>query len=294
METNEFLLSLKGLIARRGRPSTIYSDNGSTFIGAAAWMKQVTNDERLNDYLARHQIAWKFNLSRAPWWGGQFERMVGLVKVAMRKTIGNAYLTFNELKEVLLDVEIALNGRPLSYVEEDAQLPVLTPNSMLYTQPNILPEREPYHEEDQQLRQRAKYLRKCKDAMWNRWTREYLRGLRERHALKHKDVSCGVKKGDVCIIKDENKDRNKWKLGIVEELITGRDGVVRAVKLRAGRNHLERAVQQLYPLELSFDRSQEAERPPLNAEATVFRPRRDAAVAARLRVQEIAERDQDD
>ena len=296
METNEFLLSLKGLIARRGRPSTIYSDNGSTFIGAAAWMKQVTNDERLNDYLARHQIAWKFNLSRAPWWGGQFERMVGLVKVAMRKTIGNAYLTFDELKEVLLDVEIALNGRPLSYVEEDAQLPVLTPNSMLYTQPNILPEREPYHEEDQQLRQRAKYLRKCKDAMWNRWTREYLRGLRERHALKHKDVPCGVKKGDVCIIKDENKDRNKWKLGIVEELITGCDGVVRAVKLRAGRNHLERAVQQLYPLELSCDRSQlqEAERPPLNGEATVFRPRRDAAVAARLRVQEIAECDQDD
>ena len=136
-----------------------------------------------------------------------------------------------------------MNGRPLSYVEEDAQLPVLTPNSMLYTQPNILPERQPYHEEDQQLRRQAKYLRKCKDEMWNRWTREYLRGLRERHTLKHKDVPCGVKKGDVCIIKDENKDRNKWKLGIVEELITGRDGVVRAVKLRAGRNHLERAVQ---------------------------------------------------
>ena len=49
METNKFLLSLKGLIAKRGRPSTIYSDNDSTFIGAAAWMKQVTNDDRLND-----------------------------------------------------------------------------------------------------------------------------------------------------------------------------------------------------------------------------------------------------
>lgn len=181
--------------------------------------------------------------------------MVGLVKVAMSKTIGNAYLTFDELKEVLLDVEIALNGRPLSYVEDDAQLAVLTPNSMLYTQPNVLPEREPYHEEDPQLRRRAKYLRKCKDAMWNRWTREYLRGLRERHNLAHKDSPCGVEKGDVCIIKDDNKDRNKWKLGIVEELIPGRDGIVRAVKLRAGRNYLERAVQQLHPLELSCDSS---------------------------------------
>ena len=111
LEASEFLVSLKGLIARRGRPRTIYSDNGSTFIGAAAWIKQVQNDEKLNDFLARHQITWKFNLSRAPWWGGQFERMIGLVKTTMRKTIGNAYLTFDELKEVFLDVEIALTSK---------------------------------------------------------------------------------------------------------------------------------------------------------------------------------------
>ncbi|KAL9957559.1 hypothetical protein ACROYT_G039201, partial [Oculina patagonica] len=294
LETSEFLLSLKGLVARRGRPSTIYSDNGSTFIGAAAWIKQVQNDEKLNDYLASHQITWKFNLSRAPWWGGQFERMVGLVKTAMRKTIGNAYLTFDELKEVFLDVEVSLNGRPLSYVEDDAQFPVLTPNSMLFCQPNILPEREAHHGESPELRRRAKYLGKCKDVMWNRWTKEYLRGLRERHTVIRKDSPCGVERGDVCIIKDDNKDRNKWKLGIVEELIVGRDGVVRAVKLRAGKSYLERAVQQLYPLELSCDRSQEVPRPPLNPEACVFRPRRDAAVAARLRVADIAEREQND
>ena len=43
----------------------------------------------------------------------------------MRKTIGNASLAFNDLREVILDVEVALNGRPLSYVEEDLQLPIL-------------------------------------------------------------------------------------------------------------------------------------------------------------------------
>ena len=220
--------------------------------------------------------------------------MIGLVKTAVRKTIGNACLSFEELKKVFLDVEIALNGRPLSYVEDDAQLPVLTPNSMLFSQPNSLPEREVHYEENLQLRRRAKYLRKCKDAIGNRWTKEYLRGLRERHAVKHKDSSCGVEKGDVCVIKDDNKDRNKWKLGIVEELIAGRDGVVRAVKLRAGKSHLERAVQQLYPLELSCDKPREVPKPPLNPEVRAFRQKRDAAAAARLLVQNIAERDQDD
>ena len=49
----------------------------------------------------------------------------------------------------------------------------------------------------------------------------------------------------------------------------GRNGVVRAVKLRAGKSYLERAVQQLYPLELSCDKSTEAAKPPLNPEAPV-------------------------
>ena len=155
-QTNEFLLSQKGLIARRARPSTIYSDNGSTFTGAVSWITQVQNDEKLNDFLARHQITWKFNLSRAPWWRGQFERMIELVKTALRTTIGNAYLTFDELKEVFLDLEIAMNGRPLSYVADDAQLSVLTPNSKLFIQPNILPEREVHYEENPQLRRRSR------------------------------------------------------------------------------------------------------------------------------------------
>ena len=97
----------------------------------------------------------------------------------------------------------------------------------------------------------------------------------------------------MCIIKDDNKDRNKRKLGIVEELIPGRNGIVRAVRLRVGRNYLERAVQQLYPLELSCDRSREALRPLLNPEASVFIPRRDAAMAAGNPVQEIAQHEQD-
>ena len=83
-----FLGSLKRLIARRGRPSQIYSDNGRTFIGAARWLKQIRADERIQCYLADEEIHWKFNLRPAPWWGGQFERLIGLFKQSFYKTIG--------------------------------------------------------------------------------------------------------------------------------------------------------------------------------------------------------------
>ena len=84
-------------------------------------------------------------------------------------------------------------------------------------------------------------------------------------------------KGDVVIIKGKEKNRGLWKLGIVEELITGRDRVVREAKLRAGRSCLERPIQHLYPMEVSCDRTTAMPRVTLSAEAPVFRPSRDAA-----------------
>ena len=290
LETDEFLKSFKAFIARRGRPRLVYSDNGGTFVGAASWLRKVMNDEKMNGYLTRQEIEWRFNLSRAPWWGGQFERLVGLVKSAMYKVIGGGNLSWKELQDVILDVEVALNNRPLDYVEDDVQQPTLTPNSMLFGQPNTIPQLEPHNIEDTDLRKRAKYLRKCKDAVWRRWTKEYLRALRERHNLKHGTKLVTPKIGDVAIIKNDERNRGKWQLGVIVQLLTGKDGIVRGAKLRAGKGILERAVQQFYPLELSCNC--EKPKPALRAQAPEFQPRRTAAAVARLRIQDEAEEDE--
>ena len=255
-------------------------------------------DERLNDYLADLSIKWQFNLSRAPWWGGQFERLIGLFKNAFYKTVGNRTLRWTELEEVVIDVvvidvEVSLNNRPLSYVEDDVQLPLLTPNSMLTINPNHLPELKAYHVDEADLRKRAKHVKKCKEAVWNRWTREYIRSLREQHRRAGGEQTPYPSVGDVVIIKSEKKNRNTWKLGIVTELIKGRDGITRAAKLRVGTGNLERALQHLCPLELSCDWQQP---PQLDANAPTFqpRPKRDAAAAAEVRIQQTAEEEDND
>ena len=154
------------------------------------------------------------------------ERIIGLVKTALNKTIGCGMLTWTELCEVVLDVEIALNNRPLCYVEDDIQLPVLTPNSLLFPRLNQQPELKPHHLRESDQHRRAKYLRRCKQGLWTRWTTEYLRRLRERHWMKHKGQTTPLAKGEVVIIKDEERNRNKWTIGFVEDLIPGRDGIV--------------------------------------------------------------------
>jgi wobble nucleotide-excising tRNase len=62
-------MCFKKFIARRGRPELVYSDNGTAFEAAAMWLQVVRKDKKFNDNLAELEIEWRFNLSRAPWWG---------------------------------------------------------------------------------------------------------------------------------------------------------------------------------------------------------------------------------
>ena len=106
LTTNEFIKCFKRLIARRGRPKTVYSDNAKTFQAAAKWLKLVIKTEEFNEFLTKENIKWKFNLPRAPWWGGHFERLSGLNKQSLFKSLGKTSLSWNELESVLLDVEV--------------------------------------------------------------------------------------------------------------------------------------------------------------------------------------------
>ena len=183
--------------------------------------------------------------------GGQFERLIGLFKRCFYKSIGK--LTFEELSDVILDIEVVLNSRPLSYVEDDVEQAVLPLAKMLQINPVLLPELESHHVDDKDLRKRAKFLGRCKDLMWRRWHREYIRSLRERHRQEKGENASQPRCGDAVIIESEEKNRNSWKMGIVEELICGRDGIVRGAKIRTPNGNLERAVQHLYPIEVSCD-----------------------------------------
>ena len=47
-----------------------------------------------------------------------------------------------------------------------------------------------------------------------------------------KTTPTDVKKGEVVLVQDENTKRGQWKLGLIEERITGKDDQVRGVLVR--------------------------------------------------------------
>ena len=168
---------------------------------------------------------------------------------------------------------------------------------MMFGLPNQIPEGDVIDTDDVDLVKRARYLKRCKDQLWTRWRNEYLRGLRDQHDLNSSTKGNKLSVGDVVLIKGDERNRAKWKIGIVEKKIIGKDGVLRGAILRAGRDKLERAIQHLYPLELRCDTPRRDETPEataktLNPDAAIYRPKRNAAKIADLRIADQHENDE--
>ena len=98
--------------------------------------------------------------------------------------------------------------------------------------------------------------------------------------------------GEVVIIKGPERNRNHWTIGNVDSLIIEKDGVTRAAKIQTGRSTLERAIQQLYPLELRCDsKSQDQIKVIDEIKSKRKQKPRNTAAIARIRMQDQAQDD---
>lgn len=153
-----------------------------------------------------------------------------MFKTTFYKVIGNAKLSY---------VEVAVNGRPLWYVEDDVAFPTLTPSAFLFQAPNVLPEL-PAHLHHVTPRKRARFLLRVKEVLWSRWTREYLNALRERHRLHLKPDQHYPALGEILLIKGDSSNRGKWLVGKVTRLVVGKDGDTRGATLQTANGQIER------------------------------------------------------
>ena len=86
MSVDDIILTFQRFAARRGVPSAVYCDNFMTFECA---------ERLLQRHIGRLAPEFQYPASLAPWWGGQFGRMVRSVKDALRKSLGQRYLRPN-------------------------------------------------------------------------------------------------------------------------------------------------------------------------------------------------------
>ena len=82
---------------------------------------KVFTSQENQSFCAEQGITWKFNLNGAPWWGGFWERLVGMVKSCLKKSTESErlQLSFTEMLTILSEIENVLNNHPLCFVYDD-------------------------------------------------------------------------------------------------------------------------------------------------------------------------------
>ena len=323
--THQFLLGFRRFIARHGKPDQIISDNAAHFKLASDTIRkvwgQILTEEDTVSYIADENIKWTFTVELAPWMGGFYVTLVGIVKRSLRKAIGKVCLSSEQLLTILKEAEAVINSRPLVYVGDDINSSMtLTPAHFLTLNPKIgLPATTRDETDDVDYNPDISSTEKLL-ATWKKglkhlssflkiWRDDYLLSLRERHQTKLKQTRVGsqfsARIGDVVLIKEDNLPRGSWRLGRIEELIKSRDGLIRSAKVLLSSNKMVgRPLSLLFPVECqatgTTDHQKQQDEPTDtgshafegltqqtdNEKPVVKRPQRPAASMAREKIKE--------
>lgn len=249
-----FIAALRRFTAKRGIPEHIHSDNGTNFVGAHNQLKEIYSlfnsiDHKKTIYRFTNErgINWHFIPPVAPHYGALWEASVKMFKHHMKRVVGEALFTFEELNTFVVEVEGILNSRPITSPSSDPNdLLALTPAHYLIDKPfTSLPEGNLSSVPVNRL-STWQHIAKVRRDFWVRWNLEYLNELQMRS--KWVKEGPALKIGRVVLIKDKNSPCSRWVLGRVAELHRGDDGIARAATVHTSGGAVKRATNCLCPL----------------------------------------------
>lgn len=249
LTSNSYLLALRRFISRRGKPTNIFSDNGTSFVGAYNELSKFlkSNFNSLGESVACEGVNFHFIPAYAPHFGGLWEAGIKSTKYHLVRVLGNCNLTYEELNTTLTQIEAVLNSRPLSPLSSDPDdCTPLTPGHFLIGRPlTCLPERD-YQCHSSNHLTRYQRIEQLRQHFWSRWSKEYIAELQQR--VKWRTTKNSLKVDTLVVVKEDNLPPLKWKLGRIVAIHPGSDGIVRVADIRTSGGVIRRAFSKICPL----------------------------------------------
>ncbi|XP_055589397.1 uncharacterized protein LOC129741675 [Uranotaenia lowii] len=251
LSTAKFVQALRRFIGRRGKCATLYSDNGTNFVGARNQLKELLKTLRSRDHHDEMQqvcseegIDWQLNPPSAPHFGGLWEAAVRSAKKHLLRVLGNSSASHEDFETLLVQVEACLNSRPLTQLSDDPKdfQPLTPAHFLIGSSIHALPEKDLSSTPENRLKQ-YQLMQQQLQRFWRRWHIEYLTQLQPR--VKNWQPPIKIEPGRLVIIVDENQPPMKWKMARIHQVHPGNDGVTRVVTLRTSNGYMTRPVTKI-------------------------------------------------
>ena len=261
LTTEGFLMGFRRFCSVQGVPNTIISDNARNFIGGHRFLEDLADDPDVTSHMEVQRIEWKWITPRSPWEGGFYERMIQVVKSCLHKVLYRRQISFEELRTLTREFQTIINNRPLTYIPEEQDTVILTPNRLLHGRDiSLAPQLDTMANADssygganelrgwyRRLSAAIMHFEKC-------WTNDYLTALRARHYGNNRTApSTPFKVGDIVLANLDDSHRTMWPLAKVIEIMPSCDGTTRSVAVLANGRRYVRSITKLVPIELPAD-----------------------------------------
>jgi hypothetical protein len=215
------------------RPSFVLSDNASDFERTNNILQKAIRDSLSKTYA---DTKWVFIPSRAPWWGGQYEIFVRLLKSYLWKCMPSMrVLNILQAVQWVKAAQGCINNRPLYAIPSGINdLEVSTPNTFNNVDFNIEEKYFPFNIDlSLKLYRQLKFdqSKRLKE-LWQQFHQEYLTHMRAFHVRKGCFSKKPIKVGDIVLIKKDQVARNFWPLAKVVKVIPSKDGRIRKVMVQ--------------------------------------------------------------
>ena len=252
LTTEAFLACLRRFISRRGKPTLIWSDHGTNFVGAAreikeliAFLKTQWSQDAILEFCSTQNIQWKFIPEHAPHFGGFWEAAVKSMKTHLRRVIGSVKLTCEEFTTVLAQVESCLNSRPLiSLPLDDDGIRALTPGTFSSADHWKLCLIPPSHTVPSLSFVTGTYVKHLYVIFGNVGrSSEYITSL--KHYTKWHHPSRNICVGDIVILQEDKLIPLKWPLARVIKVLAGKDDFVRVVTVKRNSGTYKRPISKI-------------------------------------------------
>ncbi|XP_026317697.1 uncharacterized protein LOC113233891 [Hyposmocoma kahamanoa] len=251
LSKDAFIMTFRRFVSRRGKPVEVFCDNGRNFVAGdkelSNFLKQ--SNVSLSEFAAQEGVRFNFIPAYAPHFGGIWESGVKSAKFHLKRVMGNSHLTFEELSTLFAQVEAVLNSRPLCPLSN-------SPNDFLYLSPGHFLVGRPLTAlptptlEERAANSLARYARleKIHQHFWNRWQKEYIAELQQRRKWKTETDNQRLKIGDLVLLQEDHVPPLCWRLGRVQRLFPGSDGISRVAEVNTTRGSVRRPLVRLCPL----------------------------------------------
>ncbi|XP_075155985.1 uncharacterized protein LOC142229317 [Haematobia irritans] len=227
LSTTSFLAAFYRFVSRRGCPGTIFSDNGTNFVGASREIerdfKVVLRESRdkLCSAPLYQELSWQFIPVGAPHMGGLWEAAVKSFKLHFLKQA---------------------NG--FKYTPHD--IVALTPGHFLVGSSIVAPAEPVIDESPLHIVNRYRKMKALTQQFCLRWNDEYLKSLHKRY--KWQFPQRDMQKDDLVVSRHEQLPPTSWKLSRIVDIHQGTDGRVRVADVKTENGVIRRPVVKLVPL----------------------------------------------